>query len=311
MDMNYSIFTRSGTVSIWLALKALDVTDKKIIIPANICYLVVFAIVLSGNRPVVVDASENGGIDLHQIRNLQDSTIAGVIYPYMYGNTGNILDVKNIATKNNWFLIEDVAQAFGAKINNVYAGSFGDVSVLSFGIGKPIDMKTGGAINFKSAILYKRIKELYEKLPYFSLKEDVNLSVLSNEYNKIIKNKDANRFSFNSINTYYQGLINKINVTDGYFKELDNKIKNIDLSVSIRKDYSDLFVTALKNNTHVNVVKHLHGSTYWRQNILVRENRDDLLSHLRSKKIKATAYFPSISRLDITIIKSILSRITY
>ena len=49
--------------------------------------------------------------------------------------------------------------------------------------------------------------------------------------------------------------------------ELDNRIRNIDSSVSIRRDYSDLFSVAFKNNTHLNIVKHQKGSTYWRQNI--------------------------------------------
>ena len=52
-----------------------------------------------------------------------------------------ILEVKNISSKKGWFFIEDVAQAFGAKVGNVYAGSIGDVSILSFGEGKPIAWK--------------------------------------------------------------------------------------------------------------------------------------------------------------------------
>ena len=96
LDMNYSVFTKSATVAIWLALKAFDVTDKKIIVPANVCFVVVCAIIFSGNRPFAVDIDNEGGIDIDWISNLQDSDIVGIIYPYMYGNTGNILEVKNI-----------------------------------------------------------------------------------------------------------------------------------------------------------------------------------------------------------------------
>ena len=39
LDMNYSVFTKSGTVAIWLALKAFDVTDKKIIVINDVNYI--------------------------------------------------------------------------------------------------------------------------------------------------------------------------------------------------------------------------------------------------------------------------------
>ena len=154
LDVNYSVFTKSGTVAIWLALKSLDLRDENIIVPANVCHVVVIAIILSGNQPLVVDINnDGGGINIGCLSNIEDSKVGAVIYPYMYGDTGNILNVKNVCSKKGWILIEDIAQAFGAKIDNVYAGGIGDVSVLSFGVGKPIDLRIGGAINFNSEVM--------------------------------------------------------------------------------------------------------------------------------------------------------------
>ena len=53
----------------------------------------------------------------------------------------------NILRIKKFFLIEDIAGAFGGKIKKRYFGSFGDYTVGSFGQGKIIDMSGGGFIS--------------------------------------------------------------------------------------------------------------------------------------------------------------------
>ena len=51
-------------------------------------------------------------------------------------------EIMKIAKQNNLYVIEDCSQAHGAKINNKFVGSFGDISVWSFCQDKV--MTTGG-----------------------------------------------------------------------------------------------------------------------------------------------------------------------
>ena len=65
----------------------------------------------------------------------------------LFGLPARYRVIKKIAEDNNLFLIEDAAQSFGANINNVKSGKFGDVSCTSFFPAKPLGCYgDGGAI---------------------------------------------------------------------------------------------------------------------------------------------------------------------
>ena len=69
--------------------------------------------------------------------------------------------IKKIAKKYNLSVIEDSSQAHGAKINNLSAGSIGDVGTFSFYPGKNLGASgEGGAITTNNKSLDKKIKNL-------------------------------------------------------------------------------------------------------------------------------------------------------
>ena len=62
-EREYVLFTANGTTAIYLAIKANEIHNKKIILPVNVCYVVVAAVYWSGNSPYFVDTDEKGQID--------------------------------------------------------------------------------------------------------------------------------------------------------------------------------------------------------------------------------------------------------
>ena len=69
--------------------------------------------------------------------------------------------IKKIAEENDLFLVEDAAQSFGANINNVKSGKFGDVSCTSFFPAKPLGCYgDGGAIFTDDEDLAEIIKSI-------------------------------------------------------------------------------------------------------------------------------------------------------
>ena len=65
---------------------------------------------------------------------------------------------KIIGKKQKIYIIEDCSQAHGAKINNQYVGSMGDISVWSFCNDKIIStIGEGGMISCKSKLIYKKL----------------------------------------------------------------------------------------------------------------------------------------------------------
>ena len=51
-EKEYVLFTRNATTAIWLILKSLEIYNKKIIVPNNICFSVICSIYLSNNSDV-------------------------------------------------------------------------------------------------------------------------------------------------------------------------------------------------------------------------------------------------------------------
>ena len=70
-----------------------------------------------------------------------------------YGSTCDIQSIINICRDKHIPLIEDLAVAQGATVDLRPVGSFGDLSVVSFGSGKIIDVGHGGAV-FTSSLIY-------------------------------------------------------------------------------------------------------------------------------------------------------------
>jgi 8-amino-3,8-dideoxy-alpha-D-manno-octulosonate transaminase len=82
---------------------------------------------------------------------------------HMLGNPGRLDEIKKIADKNDLFLIEDTAQAFGASYKGKMAGSFGDFGTFSFNIFKTITAGDGGMVATKDRGLYERAFAIHDQ----------------------------------------------------------------------------------------------------------------------------------------------------
>ena len=85
---------------------------------------------------------------------IKKSEIKFIVPTHIFGNICDIKEVIGLAKKNKIFVLEDAAQALGAKIGSEMIGSFGDASIISFGYSKIIDCGGGGAVLTNNYILY-------------------------------------------------------------------------------------------------------------------------------------------------------------
>lgn len=293
------IFMRNGTTALWVLLKAMGFKKKKIIVPVNVCFVVPLAILLSGNEPYFLDIDDNFTIGPDELKRANSNEIKGIIFPYMYGNIGNIQEVIKICQQRNWIVIEDVAQSLGAKIEKRYAGSFSNFSMTSFGMGKIIDVNIGGLLCLNSKELYKDVLKIYHKLP------DLNEKMLSSRKHfsqfyflmvECIENQEElHRFGIPLAHTYKDCFISNIGSDLSFLHILEKKLNFLQDECDIRHENAQYFQSLIK---HKNVLPlaHKDGSTYWRQNIMVKKDRDGLLKYLKENKVKASKYFPSIDR---------------
>jgi dTDP-4-amino-4,6-dideoxygalactose transaminase len=130
----HAIGVGTGLSAIELALRAFDVgPGDEVITPANTFIATVLAIMAVGATPVFVDMdAASYGIDPTAIGAAITSRTKAIVPVHLYGQPVDLDAVMAIARRHNLVLIEDAAQAHGARYKGRRAGSFGDAAAFSF-----------------------------------------------------------------------------------------------------------------------------------------------------------------------------------
>jgi|GEM_PF-2800884 len=171
-----SFFLNSGTAALYLALKSIGVEGREVIIPAYTCGAVVEAVLLADGIPVFVDVDASTfNISLEDLkRKLSDRTKV-VIAVDLFGNPVDYYALREILESYDVYLIDDAAQALGAKYDNKYLGSFGDFAIFSFGLGKGVTGGGGGALIVNNNDILDKVEEFYSQLREPSSFENVKV----------------------------------------------------------------------------------------------------------------------------------------
>lgn len=158
---NYASTCSNGTVAIHLALLACGVEngDEVVIANFNGPYSL-FAVTYVNARPVIVDLDDNWDIRISDLKKAVTKKTKALIVTHLYGVPSNFIELKSFCKENNIFIIEDCAEAHGAKIRDQFVGSIGDIGTFSFYANKIIASGEGGIITTSN-------KELFDKVEYF------------------------------------------------------------------------------------------------------------------------------------------------
>jgi dTDP-4-amino-4,6-dideoxygalactose transaminase len=143
-----SVLTRSGSMAIIAALHSAKLPlGTKVIIPASMCPIVLFAIQIAGFDVKIADVSLTSlSMEVDQISAVYDNSVSAIIAVHGYGRCCGIEEIERFAKDRNIVLIEDACLAYGSGVNERAVGSFGDYSIVSFGYDKPINLGFGGAV---------------------------------------------------------------------------------------------------------------------------------------------------------------------
>lgn len=164
-DSRFGIGVGSGTESLHIALKALDIGpgDEVITTPLT-AVATVAAIELTGASAVLVDVETNQlTIDSAALRSAINSRTRAVVPVHLYGHPADITQIMATAREEGIAVVEDCAQAHGARDHGRRVGSFGVVSCFSFYPTKNLGaIGDGGMVVTSSEDLAGRVRLLRE-----------------------------------------------------------------------------------------------------------------------------------------------------
>jgi perosamine synthetase len=154
-QQRHAIATASGTSALEIALRAVGVAGRDVILPANTFYATAAAVLRAGARPVFAD------IDAATLALSPDSTLAAltadtaaVVLVHVGGLISPHVDQLRIAFRERGIaLVEDAAHAHGSTYNGRFAGSFSAAAAFSFYPTKVVTCGEGGMILTESGQL--------------------------------------------------------------------------------------------------------------------------------------------------------------
>ncbi len=166
---SHAVATPQARIGIYLAVSYL-VKDakKKVVLSPYTIHDVINMVICAGGQPVFADIEPGTcNIAADEIEKLVDDQTAAVLVTHLHGLACDMIRIKNFCQQRGVALIEDSAQALGARVDGKPVGSFGDVGIFSFGRAKNINALFGGMMVTDHADLARFAREKLAEWPYF------------------------------------------------------------------------------------------------------------------------------------------------
>src|ERR1043166_7432829 len=166
----------NGTVALEISLRACGIGHGDVVATvSHTAVATVAAIELTGARPLFVDIDPasftmepNGLRDAVRSFRGKNSAEGGarlkaIVPVHLYGHPANMPAIVDVAEEFDLFVVEDCAQAAGAKLNGKIAGAWGEAACFSFYPTKNLGaLGDGGAVVTNDAGLGERVRMLRE-----------------------------------------------------------------------------------------------------------------------------------------------------
>jgi len=264
-EAKYGVGVNSGTDAIFIALKALGIgKGDEVIVPTFTFIATALGVSYTGAKPVFVDV-ESGtcNMDAAQIKAAVTKRTKAIMVVHMYGQPADMEEIKAIAKKYKLFLIEDAAQAHGARYQGKRIGSLGDVACFSF-----YPTKGLGAFGDGGMVITNNQKI-------------ADMARMYRDYGR----RDRYEHLFIGYNT-------RLDTVQAVV--LMQKLKFLDEWNRMRAQAAEHYRDLLKNVKGIELLSPKEGRTHVYQTFAIRvlNGRDKLSSHLQDKGIGVLIHYP-------------------
>ena len=161
---NFSVGVGNATDAMEIFLEAIGLNKgDEIIISSHTMLATASAIKFAGGIPVPVDIGDDNLICNESIENAITSNTVGIMPTQLNGRVCDMDAITKIAKKNGLFVVEDAAQALGARYKDQHAGTFGLASCISFFPAKVLGcFGDAGGVLVNDKNLYHKIFQLHD-----------------------------------------------------------------------------------------------------------------------------------------------------
>lgn len=133
-NVEHAVGLASGTDALYLCLKALDIKQGDEVITTPFTFIATAeAITYVGGTPVFVDIDRYTlNMDVSKIEEKITHKTKAIIVVHLFGQPADMDEITELARKYNLKIIEDCAQAFGARYKGRHIGAISDAGCFSF-----------------------------------------------------------------------------------------------------------------------------------------------------------------------------------
>lgn len=245
----------------YIELGVMDEGDE-VIVPANTYIASVLSITDNKLKPVLVEPDfDTYNLDLNLIESKITSKTKAIMVVHLYGRVCWSAELEQLAKKYNLKLIEDNAQAIGARWKGIRTGNLGDAAGFSFYPGKNLGaLGDSGAVTTKDVELAKVIRTLAN---YGSARKYVN---------------------------EYQGLNSRMDEMQAAF--LNVKLRYVDIEAARRQEVANYYIANIKNDTIILPSLGEVGEHVWHLFVIRTNKRDELQAYLLENGVQTLIHYP-------------------
>ena len=262
----------NGTDALQIALMALGLKrGDEVIVPCFTYVATAEVIALLGLKPVLAEVCpQTFNLTADAIMKVRTPKTKAIVPVHLYGQCANMEEIMSIAKEFNLYVVEDTAQAIGAKFRFSdgtikYAGTIGDIGCTSFFPSKNLGCYgDGGALIVNDEALYRKIKMI------------ANHGQSEKYHHTVI--------GCNSRLDSIQAAI------------LSVKLRRLDTYSNKRNEVADFYDSKFKDldwvETPVRSVFSTHVFHQYTLKLVDKEDRDLLREYLKNKDIPSMIYYP-------------------
>jgi dTDP-4-amino-4,6-dideoxygalactose transaminase len=263
-DVKHCIGVGNGLDALHLILRAMEIgPGDEVIVPANTYIATWLAVTYTGASPVPVEPDEKTyNIDPNRIEEAITIRTRAILPVHLYGQPADMDPIFEIAKRHNLKVIEDAAQAHGARYKGKRSGGLGDAAGFSLYPGKNLGaIGDGGVVTTNSDTIADRLR------------------VLRN-YGSCEKYHHKTK-GFNSRLDELQAAILRV------------KLRKLDEWNERRRIIADLYQKGLANERDLSLPYVPDWSEpVWHLFVVRTSKRDSLKKYLKSKGIQTLIHYP-------------------